>query len=288
MEGVRLGRIFCIVLFGLLISSFVFANSFETDKVFLKLTMNEGEVALRGLKVVAVKAGDFDVQVRGIDFASVENGSFSLEEGEERSFDVGFDAVGKEPGVYVGRVIISEGNREKVVPVIVEVETDEVLFDGIIEVPLEYTKVFPGETAIFENKIFNLENLGVSNVRVSFSVDDFFGNNLFLEHENIVVDTQFVNTKSILLSQDILPGDYLFSIKMEFGDSIGTSTYFFRILEKEAERPDYNLVVMGIVVVLLIALVFFIIYYISRRDKVILGLQRQYRREIRGHRKKCK
>ena len=277
----------CFVLFLFFSLSFVVASSedFSVDSALLKMVVKEGELVNKNLKITSHVDGDFSVDKGDLDFISVDD-FFSLSVGEEKTLKLKFNSSEMEPGIYFGEIVISNGNTV-VLPIIFEVESLEVLFDGSISVPLEYGRVYPGGSLVAENKIFNLENIGLKNIDVHYFVEDFQGNSLFFEDENLAVETQALNTKSISIAEDVEPGDYLFGVVLKYGDSVGTSSYFFRVSEEEvvSGRSDENYFLWA-VVVLLIFLVFFVIYYLLQRDKVFLELNRQYKREVT--KEKCK
>lgn len=274
--------VLCFVFVMFVCSSFVFAfesRSFDVDNALLKMVVKEGEIVNKNLKITSYDGGDFDVDKDGLDFVSVDK-FFSLSSGEEKILKLTFDSEGMEPGIYFGRIVISNG-KEVVIPIIFEVESREVFFDSSISVPLEYSKVYVGGSLIVENKIFNLENIGLKNIDVHYFIWDFEGNSLFSEDENLVVGTQVLNTKTVSISEDVKPGDYLFGVVLKYGESVGTSSYFFSVSEKEvAVVKGGENYFLWIVVFLLIGLVFFIVYYLKQRDKIFLDLSKQYRKEI--------
>lgn len=273
----------CFVLFLFLGTGFVLAvdeKDFGVDSALLKMVVREGELVNKSFNVVGYRGGDFSIDTNGMDFIGVDK-IFNLNSGEEKSIDLTFNSSGLRPGIYFGRITISNGNFVEI-PVIFEIESSEVLFDGSISVPIEYSKVYSGGSLIIENKIFNLENIGLKTIDAHYFVEDFNGNSLFSEDENLAVETQTLNTKSISISEDVLPGDYLLGVVLKYGNSVGTSSYFFRVSEEESfvsDEPRENYFLWA-VILLLISLIFFIIYYLRQRDQVFLELNRQYRREV--------
>jgi len=271
---------FFLVLFVGMSFAFAFeSRDFEVDGTLLKMVVRGGEVVNKNLKVTSYSGGVFTVDKNGLDFVSVNN-SFSLGSGGEKVLELEFSSDGMEPGIYFGEVLISSGKVVSI-PIIFEVESDEVFFDSSINVPLEYNKIYVGGNVVVENRIFNLENIGLRNVEVHYFISDFKGDNLFSEDENLAVGTQVVNTKVVPISKNIVPGDYLFGVILKYGDSVGTSSYFFRVSENEvASAKNDESYFLWVVIFLLIGLVFFIIYYLKQRDKIFLELNKQYKKEI--------
>lgn len=273
-----------VLLIGMIIpvmassSFFEGGESFEVDSALLKLTIKEGENASKTLKITSYVDDEFRITADGLDFVEVKDGVFFLKEGEARKVELVFDSEGLEPGVYFGEIVVINKQTSKI-PVIMEVETREILFDGNINVPLEYVNVYSGENIVIENKIFNLENIGSQSIEVSYLVRSFDGKTIFSEEENIVVESQLLNTKVISIPEDSDGDSYVISSVVRYKNYVGTSSYFFRVKERTSYEIDDSFF-MWIIIGLLIGLVFFIIYYTRKRDFVLLGLQRDYRREV--------
>lgn len=259
--------------------SFLFEGKrkFDVDNVLLKLTVRQGEFVSKSLKITNTdsKNADFEISKQGLDFISVSDREFSLEPGEIKTLELDFDIKNKDAGVYLGEVLVSSCKTVLNIPVILEIETREVLFDSNINVPPEYSSVYPGEKAIIETQIFNLENMDLKTVGVNYFVRDFKGNTIFSAQENIAVETHPLTTKIIPIPKDAETGNYVFVAVVEYSDSVGTSSYFFKIAKKTFKMDDAFF--MWIVIFLLFGLIFFIIYYVRQRDKMFLELQRQYR-----------
>jgi len=261
-------------------------RKFNVDNVLLKFTVGQGESIFKTLKITNTgsERERFEVDKENLDFIFVSESEFSLEPGEVRTLELDFNIENKSAGVYLGRILISNGGG-LAIPVILEIETKEVLFDSNINVPPEYSSVYPGEKAIIELQIFNLENLGLKTVKINYFVRDFKGNTIFLEQGEETIDKPSI-TKIIPIPKNVETGDYAFIIVVEYGDSVATSSYFFKIADKTFEMEDNFF--MWIVIFLLFGLIFFIIYYVRQRDKMFLELERQYRTGVKKEVKKQK
>jgi len=135
---------------------------------------------------------------------------------------------------------------------------------------------------IVENKIFNLESLGIKNVDVEYNVQDFSGKSFFSEKENLVVENQILVTKSINLPGRMLPGDYALSVVVRYEESVGTSSYFFKITEKSIELKSSSFPLsFWFVIVAIVGIMFFFMAYIRQKDKLFLELENQRRRELK-------
>ncbi len=283
-----LGIVTIILISILFISSFgsVFANpdskGFEVDNVLLKMMVKQGESIFKSIKITNTDNMQRDFKISGnMNFFSISEQEFSLDAGESKSIEINFEAE-NQPGVYVGSILFSSSNEEFKMPVILEVETKEVLFDSSINVPLEYGEVYPGGSLAVENKIFNLENIGLKSVDITYSVKDFNDNTIFSEKENIAVENQILTTKMISIPENAETGDYMLYIVVEYANSVGTSSYFFKITEKQEEvLGSIKFFDSWIFVIILLAVVIFFIVFTKQRDNLFLELEKQHKTELR-------
>lgn len=265
----------------------VFANpdskAFEVDNVLLKLMAKQGESVSKAIKITNTDSAQRDFKVTGnMDFFSINEQEFSLASGESRSLEVNFKT--ESAGVYVGRILISSSKDEIKIPVILEIETKEVLFDSSINVPLDYGEVSSGGNLAVENKIFNLENIGIKTIDITYSVKDFNDNTIFSEKENIAVENQILTTKLISIPENIKTGDYVLYILIENANSVGTSSYFFKIIKKEGRLGSMNFFGsfgFWIFIIILLAVIIFFVIFTKQRDNFFLELEKQHKTEMK-------
>ncbi len=265
--------------------SSVFANppsrGFEVDNVLLKLMVNRGESVSKTIKITNTDSIHRDFKVTGnMDFFSVSEQEFSINVGESKSLEINFEAE-NQPGVYAGSIAILSGKEEFKMPVILEVETKEVLFDSSINIPPEYGEVYPGGSLTVENKIFNLENIGLKSIDITYSVKDFNDNTIFSEKENIAVENQVLTTKMISIPENVKTGDYVLYVVVEYANSVGTSSYFFKIIEKEEELGSIKFFDSWIFIIVLLAVVIFFVVFTRQRDNLFLELEKQHKTRMR-------
>jgi len=225
-----------------------------------------------------------DFKVSGnANFFSISEREFILGAGESKILEINFEAE-NQPGVYVGSILVSSLKEELKIPVILEVETKEVLFDSNINIPLEYGEAYTGGSLTVENKIFNLENLGVKVVDITYTVEDFEGKTIFSEKENIAVENQILTTKRVSIPENIKTGDYVLYVVAEYDNSVGTSSYFFKITEEQGALGSMNFFDSfgsWIFVIVLFAVVIFFIVFTRQRDNLFLELEKQHKTEMK-------
>jgi len=258
------------------------AKSFEVDNVLIKFLIKQGNSLTKEIKIINKdRVQNFKIS-SDLEFVEIKEKEFSLNPGESRKIELIFHGnrgYNVNPGVYPGNLII-KGEEEKRIPIILEIESKEVLFDLSMNVPLEYSTVEKGGKMIIENRIINLENLGMKTVEIEYFIKDFDGNTIFSDVENLAVETQISITKIFPIPLNIKEGDYVFGVIITYKDSVGTNTYFFKINEKQKQENNFNyLWIMFGVAILLVGGLFF--YSIKQRNDLLLKLEKQHKEELR-------
>jgi len=257
-------------------------KEFDVDEVLIKVAMKENTSLSREILISSYSELDFKIQSE-VDFLLINEKEFKMNSGGRKKINLLFDINGKEPGVYLGKIIISGGKKNIEIPVVVEIETKEILFDSNLNIPIEYSIVYSGESFVVENQIFNLESIGSKNIEVKYFVKDLTGRTIIHSPpENIAVETNLPLTKVFSLPADIPSGDYIVITVIKHKNSIGTSTYLFKIANKNI---DYYFsgdnFYMWVVFILLLVIILFILYNINQKDKFMLELSHQHKNELK-------
>ncbi len=267
----------------------ILCQAFSIDTIFLKIALKEGESVDKIIKVETENVADFKIQASGLGgllFIKDER-EFSLKGGESKTLLLEFNDKNEnyKPGVYVGKFVVSSEKKVKEVPIVVEIETKDVLFDTNLNIPLTYENIKSGEKLVVDVTVFNLEKIGMKTVKMNYAVKDFSGNTILAENENLAVETSALVTKTISLPKNIKPGNYVFIVTSEYKNTLGTSSYFFKVVERRGQLVERiersSLYIIFITVLILLAIVFLVIYSIRKRDELFLELEKQHRREMR-------
>jgi len=260
----------------------------DVDSALLKTVIKSGGIYEGQLKITNIKdyGRHFDVSFIGVeDFASVNPASFDLASEETLYINISFSNKNDlDEGVYVGSLNILSEESSRQLPVILEIESDDVLFDA--NLALYPSDISLGDDVSAEVKIFDLSQIGTSNVEIEYFIKDFSNELIFSEKENIVVNNQILKTKAIVLPESIKEGDYVFGVVLKYKNSIGTTSTFFRIGEyiKSSSSGffDNNILMLVIIFVFVILiLLIFVFYSMYSRDKLLEELKKQYRYELR-------
>ncbi len=272
------------------------SNDFDVGSSLLKTVIRGDGESVFQIKIENHKdySREFDIFFTNLDgFAFVEQKNIFLQGGESKFINVTFSNkknVGA--GVYIGFLNIVSDDSSQRLPVILEVESDDVLFDGNVEVFPTIIKK-PGDRISIEIKIFDLSFLGPSNVNIEYFIKDFDNRIIVSEEETIVVEDQISITKPINLPITIPEGNYIAGVIIRYKNSIGTATNFFNV----GESPEIGggffdlfdeqfllLIVIGVFVIF--AIVFLIYQRLVSKD--ILETQKRELRKIASEIKKSK
>ena len=260
-------------------------DAFKVDNVLLKLSIKQEDSVSKTIKITntADSRQDFSIS-SDLDLVSFQDKEFSLDAGESKTIELQLTAQA-EAGVYTGTLLISSNLQTIKIPIILEIETKEVLFDINLNIPPEYYNVQAGEQIIIETNVFNLENLGLKTIEMSYLVRDFQGNTIFSEQENLVVENNMLTTKIISLPENTEKGEYVLIVMAKYSDSVGTSSYFFRISKKRASNfVEENMqTIMILFIIIIIVVIAFVVYSIKQRDKLFLELQKQQKGQLNQH-----
>lgn len=302
----KAGKIIFLIFLILLVAGvsvyFIFFYStkapedFEVGSTLLKTVIRGGGVSPFQVKIENLKdyPRDFNLfftNLDGLAFLGLDR--VELGAGETRFVNVTFaNKKDASYGVYIGFLNIASDDSSKRLPIILEVESDDVLFDGNIEVfPTTVKK--PGDRISVEIKIFDLSFLGASSVDLTYFVKDFENRVIVMEEETIVVENQITITKPIDLPQTIQEGNYIAGVIINYKNSFGTATNFFNVGGGVAVAggalnflDEKFLMIIVIAVFVIFAIVFLIYQRVRARD--LLETQKRELRSIAREIKKSK
>jgi len=255
-------------------------RKFEVDDVLIKISMEENTSLSREILISSYSELDFEIK-SNVDFLSIGEQEFVLNSGEKKTVNLLFKIDGIEPGVYLGKMIVSGGEEDLEIPIVVEIETEEILFDSNLNIPVEYSIVYPGDSLVVENLVFNLENIGSKNIKIDYFIKDFNGKTIASASENLAVESNIPLTKVFPLSKDLSVGDYIVITMIKYENSIGTSTYLFKIANKNLEYYfSGDNFYMWVVFILLLIVILFVLYNMNQKDKFMLELSQQHKVEL--------
>ena len=111
---------------------------FEADQILIKVLVRENEFIEKQLRIMNTgsEASKISVDVSGVsDLVSLSSKSFTINPGQTKILLLNFSSViaaeniEHQPGIYVGKLVVSSEKAVKDIPVVVEIETKNILFD---------------------------------------------------------------------------------------------------------------------------------------------------------------
>ncbi len=293
MEMTKRGvlAIVLIVLLGILVHS----QSIDTKSVLLKFSLNKGESLAKNITVSSPSGGVVELDIEGISGGvTLSEDGLIFDVGEKKNIVVFFNSSSVPEGAYVGNIKLSSDESEKRIPIIFEVESKDVFFDGNLEIPARYSNILPGEQMTVQLDVFDLlsgggtsKGLGSSSVDVEYSVHDIYGSTILSEKENFVVDKKVTVSKTMSFPKDMKEGQYVFSAVVNYKSSVGVATDLFTVSKK---RPGSIFSVSGgfsdsLVILIFfgfffLVLILFFVYIIHDRDRMVLELRKYNAQEL--------
>ncbi|MBI2661390.1 hypothetical protein HYX09_03940 [Candidatus Woesearchaeota archaeon] len=253
--------------------------NFAVDQILLKVLVRSKELTSRDIRIMNLDEQPITIKldVEGFfDIISADTSEFFLKPGQTRTVSLNFSSyvhsqnIEQKPGVYIGKFIVESLKARKEIPIIVEIETKNVLFDTNLNPVALERRVKQGDQTIIEVRLFNLESVDVVNVDMEYFVKDINGNTIVTESETAVVKTQASFFKTVTIPKSLKPGTYIFAAHSRFGNSIGTASYIFEVTDRTQSSGEpltfiqfcrNDLLCMGLSLVTLLLLFSLIAYF---------------------------
>lgn len=251
--------------------------SFSLDQEFIKIQLKKGSLLTKPIKVINTGDTilDFMIDLQELkDVLFISEPNFKLKKGEEKSIDLNvITGKGIAPGVYIGNIHIKTNNLlSKLVQTIIEIESEKVLFDISLDIPLAYKNVNPGQEITVYPTLLNMGGLTDVNITIEYNIKNSEGKDIIKEEENITMGTQATFTKKFLLPKDLPFGEYVLVAVVKYGDSVGTSSETFSIGEFKKGFTTMNI---ALIVAIFLS---FILITIWQRKKIKTIEKRQLKR----------
>ncbi|MEW6063014.1 MAG: hypothetical protein AB1571_01420 [Nanoarchaeota archaeon] len=248
------------------------AQALEVDQFLIKQLIKQGDVLARQIKLTNLdsKAEAIELSSNLGNLVSISDSSFTLAPRETKTINLDFitkDGSSEfNPNVYAGRLTAISSSQKAEIPIILEIESKEILFDTNLEIQPNDRTIVAGEDLIMNINLFNLKTTYLTNIGLEFYIKDFDNNDIITETENIVLKKKAQFTKIIKIPENIRPGTYVFAAIAKYGSSVGTSTYMFEV--KEPEKNIFSVQYLrenplnSIFIILLLLIIFIVGSYI--------------------------
>lgn len=227
----------------------------KTDKIAIRNTGN-ANLSFR-LSVITID-----------EFVSLSDSGFLLEPGEEKAVEI--NIIGKKLGSYLGEIGISADGIKKSISVVIEVESDQVLFDVKMDIPTAYEEIEAGKELKAQITLFNIGQRRVD-VTPTYIIKDKRGNVIYEASETFAVEKQKSYVKSIKLPGNLQPDDYLAVVELRYENSFAVSSELFRVVPKQEIQIQKALKLnntLMLVLVVFFGLMFLFAYLLVPKFKI--------------------
>ena len=172
--------------------------------------------------------------------------------------------IGRNVGSFVGKVTARAGEIEKIVPIILEIISELVLFDVKLDIPVAYTEVEPGDELKAQITLLNVGAPEKVDVFATYFIKDLSGNIIYEETETFAVEKQVSYQKVFRIHKSTIPGSYVAIVEIRYVNSFAVSNQLFRVVEKKAfidmSTMMRNTTLMIVLTFILVGIISMLIY----------------------------
>ena len=157
----------------------------------------------------------FDLNVETLDdFVFLSDTSFTLEGFQEKEIEMSI--VGRKLGSYFGELQVVGNGAKKAISIVIEVESEQVLFDAKIDIPAGNKVVAPGGDLRAQITLLNVGPPRKVDVTTTFIIKDRRGAVLYESSETFAVEKQTSFVKVFKVPPSLQPDDYLAFIEVRY------------------------------------------------------------------------
>ena len=224
--------------------------SFEVKDLFLKINLNPGESSVYNVNIENLNKNlnEFSIKVNGLDEFISSSESLIINFNEEGVAKLNIQIPeDNDYGVFLGNLEVSLDGISKKVPIVLEVESEDILFDANIDLYPKGQALIKGERLMSEIKLFDLTNAGVREVELEYFVKDFDGRTIISEKESKTIDGRLDYSKGFEVPKDMKLEEYVLVIVVKYENSAGVSSVFFNVVDKDKtifEFEDLSLIMI--------------------------------------------
>ncbi len=208
----------------------------------------------------------FDLNVLTVDnFVFLSDSSFNLKPGEEK--DVEMSITGRRLGSYFGELEITADGIRKSINVVIDVESEQVLFDVKLDILPDYKEVVAGNDLKAQITLLSIGPARKVDVIATYIIKDKRGNVIDESTETFAVEKQASFVKSFSIPKTLRLDDYLAIIEVRYENSFAVSSELFRIIKKEAlikKAVKSNIILMFMLIVFVMLLILSLYLLVSK------------------------
>jgi len=246
--------------------------SFSTNIGEIKISLKQGETKSEEIKIKNQRDTKllFSISSDIGELVKIREENFELAPKEEKTIIIDF--IAKEnavPDLYLGNLLIRIKDEQKSIPITIEVESKEALFDVRLDIPEGYLEVYPGEELISEIEIFNLVETGKVNVTVEYLIKDQQNREIISEEEILSVEKFVSFEKKFEIPESIEPGRYILYVRITYNGKVASASILFNIIKESLKESLFirNIILLIIGLLLFILIIIIILKHKSQKQE---------------------
>jgi hypothetical protein len=159
---------------------------------------------------------------------------------------ISFDVIPEVAGVYTATIRISYLNQILNIPIIINVDTEQALFDISLNILGNFKTINTGKKIVGQIFLLQAGRQFKEDVTLNYVVKDFEGNTLLSESETLMVFKQKLFSKA-LSTQELPEGEYVWGVEVVYSGGVATASSQFSIVETNLNNVQRILLIVLIV-----------------------------------------
>jgi hypothetical protein len=221
-------------------------NPEELSIMLVAGTGGEREITIRNLRNATIS---LSITVEG-EVAKILNAPTGLSLGANEEKVVKLTISKAEKGLLTGKIVIRTGDYSKDVPVVINLKSENFLFDSALTIPEEYRAIKPGDDLVAQVNLLQVGPKEKVDVVATYVIKDLTGKKYLEETETFFVleAKDYVKT---FYTDNFPAGKYVLGLDIAYPGAFATSSAQFEILgtgiDKFSNQTIILILVLGVI-----------------------------------------
>ena len=224
----------------------------EVSKSLFKVDIISGKTKTKVLTITNTGEIELsiDIDIENIDeYLSLSDTAFDLYPAQSKTIILNF--LGKETGTQIGNIMVKASGIRKAIPVIMNIESEDVLFDVKMDIPAEFRELKVGENLSTQVSLLSMGEPKKVDVFITYIIKDLNNNIISKDYETVAVEKELSFVKTFHTT-NLKPDRYVASIEVDYANSIAVSGSLFTIEGPEMPSPIQRLLPLLVVVAIIL------------------------------------
>lgn len=259
--------------------------SFKLSQEILKVALTQSQRLDKEIYIFNDGEAELEIEISSPDpeLIYISPAKFTLPAGGRAGITVVFNPKKEAPlGIFTGlaeiKAVYKSTRQEKDLALILEIESEEVFFDASLD--LLKKEIFPEEELKATITLFNLKKIiPQANLTLTYLISDFKNKRIYEEKETLMVEDQVSFSKNVKLPEKTQPGEYLFSLQIQYANSFATASELFTVKKHPSalaglaaplmERPSFilSIPILFFLILVVLIIIFITVHMIHKKTK---------------------